>query len=344
MTYEAYWSPYDEVEINDTDYLVISARIKAMESKLLTRDRLDQMLDAKETGDALKILAEAGYPPFDPRRPDEMDRALGSVREEIFEDLGSTAPDTRLTDVFKAKYDYHNLKALLKAAAADGSADSMLMDMGRVAVPVLKNALAEGDMSFLPGALADAAVQGREVLDTTKDPQLSDVLIDRLMFAEQLSIAKASGSSFLEGYIRVQIDAANLKAAVRTLRMGKNAEFLEGVLCEGGEIAPADVLAAVRSSGSGLAELFAPTLLAKAAESGCAALSGGSLSDFEKLCDNAVCEYLSGALYVAFGEEPLIAYLAAVETEITNIRIVLMGKNAGLPADVIRSRLRETYV
>ena len=47
---------------------------------------------------------------------------------------------------------------------------------------------------------------------------------------------------------------------------------------------------------------------------------------------------------VPFGEAPLLGYLAARETEYTNIRILLMGRGAGLPAEVIRSRLRNGYV
>ena len=116
------------------------------------------------------------------------------------------------------------------------------------------------------------------------------------------------------------------------------------MLAEGGEVAPENLLAVVRGSGAGLAELFAPTLLAKAAEAGQTAVAGGALTDFEKLCDDAVCEYLADALYVAFGEAPLVGYLAAVETEITNIRIILMGRNAKIDPDTIRSRLRATYV
>lgn len=344
MTYQSYQSPYDEVEIKDTDYLVISARIKAMETRLLTRDKLEQMLEAREEEDALKILAEAGYPPFSPDHPEQMDEALGSVRDEVFSDLGDSAPDARYLDIFKTKYDYHNLKALLKAYAMGAEADQMLISMGRVEIPVLKDALVSGDMSFLPAALAEAAVRGREVLNTTGDPQLADVLLDRIMFREQLDTAKATGSDFLTGYVRMLIDTANLRASVRTLRMNKNAEFLEGVLAAGGEVAPEGLLSAVRSAGAGLAELFAPTLLARAAESGQAAAAGASLTEFEKLCDDAVCEYLADALYVAFGEAPLVGYLAAVETEITNIRIILMGRNAGIDRDIIRSRLRASYV
>ena len=41
----------------DTDYLTISARIHAMENRMLTRERMDRMIDARDEGEALKVLS-----------------------------------------------------------------------------------------------------------------------------------------------------------------------------------------------------------------------------------------------------------------------------------------------
>ncbi len=46
----------------DTDYLSVSARVRAMENRLLTRERMDRMIDAADDGEARKVLAECGYP------------------------------------------------------------------------------------------------------------------------------------------------------------------------------------------------------------------------------------------------------------------------------------------
>ena len=46
----------------DTDYLSISARIRAMENRLLTRERMDRMIEARDDGEAMKVLTECGYP------------------------------------------------------------------------------------------------------------------------------------------------------------------------------------------------------------------------------------------------------------------------------------------
>ena len=329
-------------KIKDTDYLAISARIKAMETGLLTRERMEQVLEARSDEEAVKILQECGYPELDARSPEAMDAALSAAREATLSDVLDGAPDPRYIDIFKLKYDYHNIKAVLKAAAMNVSPDSMLMDMGRVPASLLKEAVLTGRLEELPESLAAAAAEAREILDSTRDPQLSDIALDRRCYQEMARVAEETGSAFLAGYVKIQIDAANLRSLVRTARMGKSGEFLKTVLLEGGDIGE-DAVAAAGNSGA-LQELYGPTPLQAAAEAGAEALRGGPLTAFEKLCDDAVGEYLAGAQFVPFGEAPLLGYLAARETEYTNIRILLMGRGAGLPAEVIRSRLRNGYV
>ena len=54
--------------------------------------------------------------------------------------------------------------------------------------------------------------------------------------------------------------------------------------------------------------------------------------------------YIRNARLVTIGVEPLIAWLFAKETEIRNVRMIMTGKINNLPMDMIRERLRETYV
>jgi V/A-type H+-transporting ATPase subunit C len=331
-------------KIKDTDYLVISARVRAMENQLLTRERMEQVLEARSDEEAAKLLQECGYPELDPTRPEAMDAALSAAREATLADLADTAPDARYIDIFKLKYDYHNVKALLKARAMDTDAGRMLMDMGRVPAAELKEALESGRLEELPPCLAAAAAEAKEVLDTTRDPQLSDLVLDRGCYRDLLETAQATGSVFLKGYVQIQIDAANLRALVRTLRMGKNADFLGGVLFPGGGVEEGAILKVSADGGAGLQELYGSTPLAAAAEAGEEILKGGAMTKFEKLCDDAVGNYLSGAQAVPFGEAPLLGYLAARETEYTNLRILLLGRSAGLPPELIRARLRRSYV
>ena len=44
----------------DTDYLAISARVHAMENRLLNRERMERMIEARDAAEAAKLLAECG--------------------------------------------------------------------------------------------------------------------------------------------------------------------------------------------------------------------------------------------------------------------------------------------
>lgn len=132
-----------------------------------------------------------------------------------------------------------------------------------------------GELDKLPGALPAAVAEAKSVLDTTRDPQLSDIVLDRWMYRDMAQVAEDTGSQFLRGYVETQIDAANLRALIRTLRMGKNADFLAGVLFESGTRGTGGDPGGGESPRGGLNEIYGPTRFAQAAEAGEAALKGG---------------------------------------------------------------------
>ena len=327
----------------DTDYLFISGRVRSLEGKLLTQERMERMLDAATPMDAERILVECGYPEVEEVTPSSINRMLTERQQYVFDDISRDAPDSNIVDVFRIKYDYHNAKALLKAEAMGIEADSLLSRSGRIPPETLQEAVRTSEFVSIPGALSQAIQEAREVLGNTRDPQQSDFVLDRAWFRDMLNMAKASDSDFLTGYVRINIDAANLKSLVRVMRMGKDADFLRTVLFPDGTIGE-DRIANTLSSGGQITDLYATSELKSAAEAGALAVQGGGLTLFEKLCDDAVMDYVRNAKYVAFGEATLVAYLAAKESELVAARIILTGRLAGLSADTIRERLRESYV
>jgi V/A-type H+-transporting ATPase subunit C len=179
-------------------------------------------------------------------------------------------------------------------------------------------------------------------LGATGDPQLADFILDRAYFEELTDLAQKADSTFLQGYVALCIDVANLRSCVRASRLDKGMEFLNQVLLSGGNV-PARTLATAR--GDELGNIFRTGALSEAAALGASlsAPGSGALTDFERLCDDAVMDYLGGGRRVAFGEQPIIGYLYAREAEMTAIRTILTGRMAGLDGDTIRQRLRRTY-
>lgn len=327
----------------DIDYIFLSTRVKAMERELLTQNRIEQLLDAQTNEDAAKVLVECGYPEMQKITGSELDRILSMRQENRMADLGSFAPDKYIVDVFKLRYDYHNAKVLIKAEALSTQPDPLLMAGGRYERQQLANDYQRENLLAYSDLFRRGLIRAREVLGATGDPQQADFILDRTYFEELSALAEKSGNIFLKGYVALCIDAANLRAAVRASRLGKETAFLEQVLVPGGTVSMRSL---ARARGDELGRLFRSGKLSAAAAEGSAKAAPGSgpLTDFERLCDNAIMGYLRDGRRVSFGVEPIIGYLYACETEATMIRIIMAGRMAGLDADTIRERLREAYV
>ena len=321
----------------DTDYLAISARIRAMENKLLTHERMDRMIEARDDSEAMKSLAECGY------AEGPLDAVLAQARAEVFKDMEQGTPDPRLVEVFQIKYDYHNAKTILKAQAMGSDPARLLLAGGRYDPKELWEGWQREALGSVSEPFKRAMTQAAAALAEGGDPQQADLILDRACYSEMAQLAKELESPFLQGYVRLSVDVANLRTAVRVHRMGREGEFLRQVLLSGGN-ASEQAIASAR--GDALGEVFRAGPLAQAAELGAklAQPGGESLTAFERECDNALTAYLAAARRVPFGEETVIGYLYAKEQEFTAIRAIFAGRAAGLDGETIRSRLRETYV
>ena len=63
-------------KIKDTDYLAISARVRAMETTLLTAERMERLLEARSDEEVSKLLQDCGYP--------ELDAAVSARTRQLF--------------------------------------------------------------------------------------------------------------------------------------------------------------------------------------------------------------------------------------------------------------------
>ena len=326
---------------NREAYLCLSAMLRAREVKLLSNERCERMLEAPTFEDAAKLLTDCGYEDMSKMGVKEIEKSLSDHKAEIFHELENIVPDKEILDIFKVKYDYHNAKVILKSQSTSSDADYLLSDSGRIPGVQLKSLYLDEKYSSMPGKLGQAMENAASVFSRTTNPQSMDFELDRSYLGEVLDMAKDTGNAFAEGYAKILIDSANLKAAVRTMRMGKDNDFLKTVLIKGGDVDPDRIL--LCQDKDSLAQLYAHSVLENASVLGGEAIEGGPLTGFELACDNAVNTYLSNAKLVSYGSEPLTAYLAALESEITAVRMILTGRLSGVKSEILKERLRDMY-
>ncbi len=315
--------------------------VKARESKMLTGELLERMLAAPGYEDAAKVLMDCGYEDMSRMNAAEVDAALAQRRAAVFAEIGSFAPEKGAAEAFELKYDYHNAKVIIKSRGAGVSGEHLLSGSGRVSAQTLAEAYDTDDYRAVPTVLAHAMGEARGILARTNNPQLADFCLDRAYFAELSAIAGQMSGSFMGAYVKTLIDGANLRSAVRTVRMGRDLEFMKTALVSGGGASVEQVASAAVNDT--LAELYSGTVYAEAARLGGEAAKGGTMTAFEMACDNAVVAFLKNAKLKSFGDAPVIAYLAAVENELTAVRMILTGFLAGIKPETIRERLRVSY-
>ncbi len=329
------------MSVTKEDYLCLSAMLRAREPKMLSDDRAERMVETEGFEEAARLLTECGFPDFSGMNASQIDSALSEHRAGIFSETERLSPETEYVDVFRIKYDYHNAKAIIKAGAMDTDPAHILSSSGRFPPEKLLEDINEEKMSYYPPVFGAAIMEAKSELARSGNPQVSDFVLDRAYFAELSQLAEKKGNSFFKGYVKLLIDVANLKSAVRTLRMGKSAMFLENALIPGGSTDISRILAA--KDAAEVASFFEQGPLSGAAALASEAAYGNSMTAFEKACDNAVNEYLKKAKFVSYGPETVVTYLAAVENEITAARMIMTGKLSKIDADVIKERLRDMY-
>lgn len=322
------------MKIKDTDYLYATMNIRANEKKLLTAQVIERMTEAKSPEEAAKLLSDFGYVASAMLTFDDVEKTIDAALEDTVKTVSEACGNDYIKEVFVLKYDFHNLKAIIKANFTKQDAEHLLSAVSSVPKDVLVSSLKSGDLSRIPEKMAEAYKAGTELLSRTGNAELLDYMLDEVCFEMMTDAAKNSQSKFLEGYVALLCDISNLRLAVRLKRRGSEEELSKRLLSFGS-------IEKEKFFGKDFRESLAQTSLSRAAELGEQTAEGkANFSSFERELDIAVLEYMKEAKYVPFDERPIVAYLASREADASTVRIIMSGKIMGLSPDEIRSRLR----
>jgi len=326
--------------IKDRDYLAVSATVRAREGKMLTREKKERMIDASSYEDAAKMLTECGYEDMSAMNATQIEEALSKHRTRIFYEIEKLVPEREVVDAFRLKYDYHNAKVLVKAEGANIDGEYLMSDSGRVPPKEFAEAYHTRDYRCLSSKLSAALEDARGVLSRTGNSQLADFILDKAYFEELQEMGERLYCPFLAEYTALSADAANLSAVVRTVRMGRDFDFFKKAMVGGGGI-DAEKVAMSAISGDGFAQMLKGTPFEQAASAAEEAVKGSKLAAFELSIQKVMTDFLRKSVLTSFGAESVIAYLAAVEDEITAARMILTGKLSGIDSRLLKERLSD---
>ena len=324
------------------NFIQSSVRIRHAEKKLLTKQQLQRLADAKNLEDAIKLLNETSYSSELSKldRPENYEQVLSEVLNKTYKEAMEISPDKSLVEILSCKYDYHNLKVLVKENILKEKFDSMYCMLDGNEIEAFRELALKNDEG-----LSKDFKECLDFFETTKDPQDIDIFIDKKYFEKVLSLAEGFKLEMITEYFKAMIDFINLRTFIRCRKQNQVKETLEKVLIKGGDIDTDKILDIfyedIEILPIKLKAYKIGRVLSKIVEE---YKNTNSLNSFEKSMDDYLVEIVRKAKSIHYGAEVIFSFLFAKELEIKNLRLILVGKVNGLSADFIKERLREVYV
>jgi V/A-type H+-transporting ATPase subunit C len=307
------------------------------------------MISAKSPQEAVRVLADYGYPVEDTCRGGDLtqlDALLNQALSGAYREVISLLPDPRALDTLLLVYDYHNLKALIKAEMAGTDAKDALVDAGTRAPEQWMRILEERDFVTLSFIMKSAIEYALESFAKSRDPQHIDFILDRGCYIEMKETAAKTGCKFLMDYVTLLIDSVNLRTFARIREMKGDWVAFNRVFLPGGSIAESIFVNGFDEDYTHFAEKLLPyhTFEDVMVRGGTQLSETGRFTELERLCDDAILEFATKAKYVPYGLDVPAAYLIAKESEIRLVRIITAALMQNLGADQLNGRIRRTYV
>ncbi|AYE35079.1 V-type ATP synthase subunit C [Clostridium septicum] len=323
------------------------SRIWVLETRLLDKSKIERMIDADSADEALKVLGETEYSNVmtNIKRATDYEEILTAELKRIYDLVKELCPVKDVVKLMSIKYDYHNLKVILKGKFLGKDLSHMLIHLGDLDLHEVKRKIDSENYKELEAKLEKAVVEAANDFESTKDPQKIDIIIDRYMFKEMVELKNELDYEFIDKFVKAIIDSTNVRTLLRIKKQNKNREFALEVLVPGGSIDPSTLVALINESPENIISKLNSTIYSEMIKEGIEAyINTDSVNLLEKLSDNYIMALMKDSKLVTFGPERILSYIYAKETEIKIIRIIMVGKLNNIAEEVIKERLRDIYV
>ena len=350
------------------DYLWANpvGRIRFIEKTLLTRSDLMRVLEAPTLESAQSALRDSYYGPYVSKldNSNDFEPALEAAMKGIYEGILEIAPEPIIIDAYRARYDFHNLKVILKAEVLDVAPDdSAFSQLGNFDLVALDNLIAQArkeDDATLRAkkkkrlqtddprekSLYAIGLEIEEVYRDIRNVSLTrslspfevDSHIDKSYYSWIGNLYRRHGYYFLIEFIQREIDILNMKMLMRSYRLKISPDDFAKAVLEGGTIKSDLLVSAFAQGPKGVYAVYQGSELEKLAGRGLSFVEKNEpLTRWEKDCDDAISEIVKEAGKVALGPEPVFGYVFGREIETKNLRIIFSGKQSSVPESKIRA-------
>lgn len=333
--------------MNRSDFIQGVTRTKVIETRLLSQDKINRMIESNDVEEALRLLNESEY--SDSFKgvlvSADYEKILSNELIRIYDLMRDVSADPVVVDLLALKYDYHNMKVMVKEKIYKKDLSDLYISVSVLAPDFMKEAYTTQDFRQISKEFKTAIDAVEEDFEKSSDPQRIDFIFDEYYFKHLYNMAESTKTELFVNYVQDMIDFTNVASLIRLKKQNKDIEFCKDVILENGNIKKDDILAAFNDSIDDMMDRFKDSKISNSLIKGLDSYKEtSSLSILEKYKDDYLMDLNKASKYINIGPEPIFSYIVAKETEIKTLRIILVAKLNNLSPDVIRERVRELYV
>ena len=212
-------------------YIYAVARIRALEMSLMSQAAIEQLVATDSYKKAVQFIIEKGWGDSDNASMDEND-ILRAETDKTWAAVAEMVNDMSVFDVIRLPDLYHNLKAAIKTVVAGETPAHVFFDNSEIDGQKMLSIVSDKAWDRLPEHMRDCAREAWDCMAQAGDGQMCDAVIDRGTLLAIMQAAKKADDRLLRDYAETTVAVADIKIAVRSMKTGKNKDFMKRAMAE----------------------------------------------------------------------------------------------------------------
>lgn len=322
-------------------YIYSSAKLRALEPKILDQTDIERMVDAPDLESAFKVLNDTDYADnLLDLAPAEYRKALSEDYLQTYKLLQEVSPNRDLVKIIFLDRDLVNIKLLVKAKYFDLDINDILKENCVYRTTDLKNYILEKVDTGLDVDIKNLIDEALKNLPEDSSPDLIDTQLSKGYFALLEKIAKRMKNELIKDYVKTLINSSNILTILRGKRLNLDKTKMAGKLINGGSLNLIKLGDAYAEDIKNLRNVIANAFDKTVVESFDQYTADDILFNLEKALEDYKTRLISKARLIAAGPEVILYYHLAKQNAVSNIRIIMTGKENGINSEEIKKTLR----
>lgn len=330
------------------DLLFSAGRIKSVEKKLLSAERILRILDANDLDSAVKVLYEYGYGGGINVENAFKYQDILNAEEHIFNKfIMEIIPEKLSFEVLLTEQDFYLAKVFAKEKYFSSKIDLTNINDGFLfKKDKISEIISFNDYDSLPIELKEAFLSFDELFKKNQLlPSYVDVTIDKALYRYVARVTKYNlKADVIKKYYSLKADAKNILTFFRAKKSRFNEQSFSFVLMPTGKIDVESLINVYNEDFISFSKLVKDTVFENAINKCKDDIANDNFVELEKRLDYVLTSYIATYKNDLFSVGCVINYYLTKANELKNIKIILTGIKNNIDKQEVKKRLRGIYV